>query len=136
MRASISNRQREVPVQVRRLRSQLDRALTLLPRPLPASVEAIEVVLVDRTTMAQVHADFLGDATETDVITFPYGEILVCPAVAQDVALVQEMPVHDEVLLYVLHGVLHLTGYDDKSPELAGEMARAQEELRRKVLAP
>jgi probable rRNA maturation factor len=122
-------------VQVRRLRSQLDRALTLLPRPLPASVEAIEVVLVDRATMAQVHADFLGDPTETDVITFPYGEILVCPAVAQDAALVQEMAVHDEVLLYALHGVLHLTGYDDKSPEPAAEMALAQEKLLRKVLA-
>ncbi len=122
-------------MQVRRLRSQLDRALTLLPRPLPASVEAIEVVLVDRATMAHVHADFLGDATETDVITFPYGEILVCPAVAQDAALVQEMAVHDEVLLYALHGVLHLCGYDDRSPDDAAEMVLAQDELLRQALA-
>ena len=121
-------------MQVRRLRSQLDRALTLLPRPLPAEIEAIEVVLVDRATMAQVHADFLGDATETDVITFPYGEILVCPAVAQDVALVQEAAVHDEVLLYALHGLLHLGGYNDKSPEDAAEMALTQEALLRQVL--
>ncbi len=122
-------------MQVRRLRSQLDRALKLLPRPLPAGVEAVEVVLVDRATMAQVHADFLGDPTETDVITFPYGEILVCPAVAQDLALVQGMEVHDEVLLYALHGVLHLTGYDDKEPVAAQEMTAAQDELLRQVLA-
>jgi len=122
-------------VQVRRLRSQLDRALKLLPRPLPAGVEAVEVVLVDRATMAQVHADFLGDPTETDVITFPYGEILVCPAVAQDVGLALGHPVEEEVLLYALHGVLHLTGYDDKAPEAAQEMARVQDELLRKVLA-
>ena len=83
--------------------------------------------------MAKVHADFLGDPTETDVITFPYGEILVCPAVAQDVALTFDHKLQDEVLLYALHGVLHLAGYDDKSPEDAREMAAAQEELLRRV---
>ncbi len=122
-------------MQVRPLRSRLDRALKLLPRPLPPGVEAIEVVLVDRATMAKVHADFLGDPTETDVITFPYGEILVCPAVAQDVGLVLGRPVGEEVLLYALHGMLHLAGYDDKVPEAAQEMAAAQDELLRKVLA-
>jgi len=109
--------------------------LKLLPRPLPPGVEAIEVVLVDRATMAKVHADFLGDPTETDVITFPYGEILVCPAVARDVGLALGHPVGEEVLLYALHGVLHLAGYDDKVPEAAQEMARAQDKLLRKVLA-
>ena len=122
-------------MRVRPLRSRLDRALKLLPRPLPPGVEAIDVVLVDRATMAQVHADFLGDPTETDVITFPNGEILVCPAVAQDVGLALGHPVEEEVLLYALHGVLHLTGYDDKAPEAAQEMARVQDELLRKVLA-
>ncbi len=122
-------------VRVRLLQSQLDRALKLLPRPLPADLEAIEVVLLDRAAMTQVHGDFLGDATATDVITFPYGEILVCPSVAQDAALVNGLSVHDEVLLYALHGVLHLTGHDDKQPETAREMARAQEELLRRVLA-
>ena len=92
-------------------------------------------MLLDRETMTQVHGDFLGDATVTDVITFPYGEILVCPGVAQDAALALGVKLHDEVLLYALHGVLHLTGYDDKEPAAAREMAEAQEELRRKVLA-
>ena len=122
-------------MRVRPLQSRLDRALKLLPRPLPAEVEAIDIVLVDRATIAQVHADFLGDPTETDVITFPYGEILVCPAVAQDVGLALGHPVEEEVLLYALHGVLHLTGYEDKAPEAAQEMARVQDELLRKVLA-
>jgi probable rRNA maturation factor len=124
-----------VRVRVRLLQSQLERALTLLPRPLPAEVEAIDVVLLDRAAMAQVHGDFLGDATVTDVITFPYGEILVCPGVAQDAALTLGVRLHDEVLLYMLHGVLHLTGYDDKASADAREMAQAQEALLRSVLA-
>jgi probable rRNA maturation factor len=123
-----------VRVKVRLLQSQLERALELLPRPLPEGLDAIEVVLLDRATMAQVHGDFLGDATVTDVITFPYGEILVCPGVAQDAALALGVQVHDEVLLYALHGLLHLVGYDDKEPVAAQEMVHAQEELRTNVL--
>ncbi len=92
-------------------------------------------MLVDRATMAKVHAEFLGDPAETDVITFPYGEILVCPAVAQDASLAFDHPVGQEVLLYTLHGLLHLIGYDDKAPEDAREMAAAQDELLKKVLA-
>lgn len=84
--------------------------------------------------MARVHADFLDDPTETDVITFPYGEILVCPAVARDQALQRKLPVDREVLLYALHGILHLVGYDDVTPAKAKKMAQAQEELLLRVL--
>ena len=84
--------------------------------------------------MARVHGDFLDDATETDVITFPYGEILVCPAVAKEQATGYGLATEDEVLLYCLHGLLHLVGYDDTKPKLAREMAEAQEKLLRRVL--
>lgn len=98
-------------------------------------MEAIEIVLVERVVMARVHGDFLGDPTETDVITFPYGEILVCPAVARDQAPGHGLEVEQEVLLYALHGLLHLAGYDDATPALAGRMARAQSRLLKRVLA-
>ena len=91
-------------------------------------------MLLDRATMAQVHGDFLGDATVTDVITFPYGEILICPAVAWETAAVNGLSMPEELLLYLLHGVLHLTGYEDKTPAGAQDMAAAQEKLLRKVL--
>ncbi len=84
--------------------------------------------------MARVHGDFLGDPTETDVITFPYGEILVCPAVARDRAPGYGLEVEQEVLLYALHGLLHLAGYDDTTPEAARKMARAQSRLLKRVL--
>ncbi len=122
-------------MRVRPLLRRLNSSLPLLPRPLPANLPAIDIVLVDRATMARVHADFLGDPTETDVITFPYGEILVCPAVAQDRAAQYGLEAEQEVLLYALHGLLHLTGYDDTTPELAKEMAQAQTRLLNQVAA-
>ena len=79
--------------------------------------------------MARVHGDFLGDLSETDVITFPYGEIVVCPAVAREQSPGYGLNVEQEVLLYALHGLLHLAGYDDTTPKLAKEMARAQARL-------
>jgi len=85
--------------------------------------------------MARVHGDFLGDPTETDVITFPYGEILVCPAVAKDRAESFGLSEEQEVLLYCLHGLLHLAGYGDTTPKLAKEMATAQERLLKRVVA-
>ena len=130
----MSNQQSEIPVRVRPLLRRLKAALPLLPRPLPADLSAVQFVLVDRATVARVHGDFLGDPTETDVITFPYGEILVCPAVAQDRAATYGFEVEHEVLLYALHGLLHLAGYDDTTPKLAKEMAAAQERLLKLVL--
>ena len=130
----LSNQQSEIAVQVRPLRRRLESALPLLPRPLPAELTDIAFVLVDRATMSRVHGDFLGDPSETDVITFPYGEILVCPAVAHDQAQGYGLATQDEVLLYCLHGLLHLAGYDDTKPKLAREMAEAQEKLLKRVL--
>jgi probable rRNA maturation factor len=125
----LSNRQSETALPVRPLQRRLERALAFLPRPLPADLDAIEFVLIDRATMARVHADFLGDPAETDVITFPYGEILICPAVAADQAKRSGLNLEEEVLLYGLHGLLHLAGYDDTSPSDARQMARAQNRL-------
>ena len=122
-------------MRVRPLLRRLKSSLTLLPRPLPANFPppAIQFVLVDRATMARVHGDFLGDSSETDVITFPYGEILVCPAVARDRAAEYGHDAEQEVLLYALHGLLHLAGYDDATPELAKEMAKVQARLLKQI---
>jgi probable rRNA maturation factor len=130
----LSNQQKEVPVRVRPLLRRLKAALPLLPGPLPEQIDAIEIILVERVVMARVHGDFLNDPTETDVITFPYGEILVCPAVAREQSPGHGLDVEQEVLLYALHGLLHLVGYDDTTPALVRRMARAQSRLLKKVL--
>jgi probable rRNA maturation factor len=132
----LSNQQNEVPVRVRPLQRLLESALPLLPRPLPEDLAKIEVVLVDRATMTRVHADFLGDSTETDVITFPYGEIVVCPAVAREQAPRFGLEVGQEVLLYAVHGLLHLTGYDDQTEKKAREMARIQRRILNDLTGP
>ena len=124
-----------MPLRVRPLLRRLKAAIPLLPGALPEEIEEIQFVLITRATMVQVHADFLEDPTETDVITFPYGEILVCPAVAREQAPTFGLAPENEILLYCLHGLLHLVGYDDLTSKEAKVMARVQGELLERVLA-
>ncbi len=84
--------------------------------------------------MCAVHQNFLNDCTETDVITFQHGEILVCPAVAEKQCRLYRRTVAQEVLLYGIHGILHLGGYKDKAPRDFKRMSAAQEKLLDAVL--
>jgi probable rRNA maturation factor len=100
-----------------------------------ASLPAVEITILGARAMAKVHRDFLGIPGATDVITFPYGEILVCAPVAA--ARAQEFG-HDttsELALYVIHGLLHLSGFNDTTPALAKRMAAAQDQILAAALA-
>jgi len=93
--------------------------------PLPA-FERIECTVVSSRMMARVHRDHLQIAGPTDVITFPYGEILVCAAIAQARGAEFGHDTTTELALYLIHGLLHLSGHDDLEPVAAAAMAREQ----------
>lgn len=73
--------------------------------------------------LARIHADFLSDPTPTDVITFEgntalssAGEICVSADTAANYSLLHHRDFSEELTLYVVHGWLHLAGYDDLKP--------------------
>lgn len=89
----------------------------------------VEISLVSDTAIAKVHRRFFNDPTPTDVITFPYGEILIgAGTVAKQAIRYQHSPTH-EAALCAIHGMLHLGGYDDHAAREAAMMARLQERL-------
>lgn len=69
----------------------------------------------------QLNREFLGHDYPTDVISFPYsarerrieGELVVSVDTATERANELGWPFENEILLYVVHGTLHLTGMDD-----------------------
>jgi probable rRNA maturation factor len=75
--------------------------------------------------MAQLHERFMGIPGPTDVLTFPLdedaggrvtaGEVVVCVPEAVRRANFEGHPPERELLLYALHGLLHLCGYDDRT---------------------
>lgn len=94
----------------------------------------LSVVFVCDETIAQVHADFMDDPTPTDVITFPAnvemqsaGEIIVSVDHAQSRARELNEPFSRELSLYLVHGWLHLAGYDDRTENDRAEMRLAEQ---------
>lgn len=95
------------------------------------------VFLTDRA-LARLHADFLDDPTTTDVITFEgapevgvAGEICVSADTAAAYARAHGTDFARELTLYVIHGWLHLAGYDDLQPAKKRRMRAAEARARR-----
>ena len=131
----IANRQRALRVDLARIRRLVGRALPLCLAergpldPVLAGLSEVSVSIVSPAAMSRVHVDFLGLEGPTDVITFPYGEILVCAVIAQENAARYGNTFDDELALYVIHGLLHLNGFDDLSPAVARQMRNRQAKI-------
>lgn len=89
----------------------------------------IEITLLDDDEMARLHGEYLNDATATDVITFEHGELLIGIEVAARQATEYGSSLNREIALYGIHGMLHLSGYDDRNAADARSMEKRQEEL-------
>ena len=93
----------------------------------------LSVALLTDPDLARLHADFLGDPKTTDVITFAgqpalglAGEICVSADTAAAYARKHRRQFAEELTLYVVHGWLHLAGYDDLVPVKKRAMRRAE----------
>ncbi len=100
-----------------------------------ATLSGIEISILGSRAMAKVHRDFLNIPGATDVITFPYGEILVCAHIAAARAPEFGHSITQELALYIIHGLLHLSGFDDLTPPEARKMAITQQEILELVLS-
>lgn len=98
-------------------------------------LEEIEISLVDDAEIARVHGEFLDDPTPTDVITFHHGEILVSTETAARQAPEHGKSLDHEIALYMVHGLLHLSGHEDHEPAEAAVMAEKQEQILARCLA-
>ncbi len=94
-----------------------------------STLQDVEISLVDDTTIARVHAEFLNDPEVTDVITFPYGEIIVSYDTAVRYAVQHGIPKAEELLRYMIHGLTHLHGYLDATAEQRDALFAVQEQL-------
>jgi probable rRNA maturation factor len=112
------------------------------------SLHEVFVWLISDRRMAVLHRKFLGHAVPTDVLTFQHGEIFISVETARrharafgeedarrgrrahgrDNSLVRELK------LYIVHGLLHLHGFDDRTPAEARKMKTAQERILRCAL--
>ena len=119
-------------------RRQIARLVAFVGASEGAAIADVDVAVVDRRKMAAINRRYLGHSGATDVISFNLsespespvgGQIIVCGPVAVAEAHQRGLGVQRELLLYVLHGLLHLLGYDDRRAADAAGMTARQEEL-------
>lgn len=98
----------------------------------------VEVNFVDEPAIQTLHANYLDDASATDIITFDLGvspegvrlaALYICPEVAQRYAARYKVTQKRELQRLIAHGVLHLLGYDDHSPRDKRRMRAAENKI-------
>jgi probable rRNA maturation factor len=124
----LTNEQTKVPIpsaKVRRLAVQI------------IGKKNLSVAFVTNAAIRKINRRFLRHDFATDVISFPLdsdllGELVISAEYAVGEAAKRKIPVEEELLRYVAHGILHLLGYDDHRPADKARMwARQERELRR-----
>jgi len=93
------------------------------------TLEEVEVTFVSDATIARVHRDFMEIPGATDVITFEHGEIVISTETARDNANLYGRPLEEELARYIVHGLLHLNGFEDKTEADATQMHELQEKI-------
>ena len=102
----------------------------------------VDLLFVDDPTLSELHEQFLDDPSVTDVMAFDYtgdedllgegdrpdpeAEVYVSVDRARAVAAERGESVRDELLLYIVHGSLHLCGLDDHAADDREEMRAAE----------
>jgi probable rRNA maturation factor len=139
MEIVVNNRQRRVPVRLGWIRKAAEAALEECMHYSDDGLFAlkqapqVEVAIVTDEVISRVHEDFMGVPGATDVITFDHGEIVISAETAQVHAKQHKHPVEDELALYIIHGLLHLNGYDDRTAVAKKRMFQVQGKIWRAV---
>jgi probable rRNA maturation factor len=126
MAITVRNFQRKLRMDCAALQRFAERALEKIPNH---SLGQIDVLLISDRRIATLHRQFMNIAGPTDVITFQHGEIFISVETAKRNARRFRSSTANEVKLYIVHGLLHLHGYDDKT----ATEARAMEKTQRRI---
>lgn len=134
----IKNRQRAIPLNTRFLRLITK---TLLREILFIEDFDLAVYIVRAPEMARFNEKFLHHEGSTDVITFDYtespqrlhGEIFICITDAIAQARQFRTSWQSEIVRYIIHGILHLRGFDDLRPVARHKMKREENRLLKEI---
>jgi probable rRNA maturation factor len=131
---TVRNLQRGVRVEIAPLRRFAESAFgicaQLKKNSALNSFDEISVLLISDRRMAALHRQFLQTEGTTDVITFQHGEIFISAEVArQNAEHFARATLRRELCLYIVHGLLHLDGFDDTTAVGAKEMKTTQEKI-------
>ena len=137
MKTQIENRQKKVKIDRRRIRTVLNQ----LGRLLQCADREISLVLVDNEQIREMNRQYLNRDYPTNVISFPLlegdfcninpqmiGDIVISVERAWQDAAEGELTIEDEIDFLLIHGLLHLLGYDHENGNELDALAMKQKE--------
>jgi probable rRNA maturation factor len=104
---------------------------------------SVTVLITNNAEMKKLNHRFRNKDKATDVLSFPEdatphnksaGDLAISADIARENAKNLGHPVSQEIKVLILHGILHLAGYDHETD--SGEMAREEQRLRKKLRLP
>ena len=122
----------------------LDLAAFALKELLVDERAELEISLVDEAEMTRLHEEWMDEAGPTDVLSFPMdelrpnelsendevpvvlGDVVICPDVARKQGDTAGHGMEKELRILLVHGILHLLGFDHLEPEVEAEMFALQ----------
>ncbi len=134
MRIEITNLQKLYRVNTRKIKDLVKNVLKAEKKD-----AELNIVFTDNKKIKEMNRTFLGHNYATDVLSFAYhetdyrdgvtGEIIISVEMALKLAKKHEYPAEGEIALYLIHGLLHLLGYDDKRKSDAKKMHQREWEI-------
>lgn len=134
MKLEIVNIQKHYPIKQNEMKKLVRGVLKIEKRD-----AELNLVFMDNKGIKKINKKFLGHNYATDVLSFAYheyprnkaitGEILVSVEMAVQQAQNRACSVEGEIALYLIHGVLHLLGYDDRKKSDAKKMHQRASDL-------
>jgi probable rRNA maturation factor len=126
-RIKIFNRQSNLPLKA----SSVRRLVLSVLQEKRVKCQEVALYFVGMRKIRALHAEYFQDPSPTDCITFPMnneflGEIFICPQAA--ISYNPKKP-YEEVALYIIHGLLHLLGYDDIDTRKRALMRKEEKRL-------
>jgi probable rRNA maturation factor len=129
MSVAVRSRQRRLRVNTQLLREIAQHALECAG----AGNNNLSIVLVSDTQIAELNARFHHTEGPTDILSFDYGDSTAELVISAERVLVQANRYRTtpgrELALYVVHGILHLLGHDDRTPRQRARMRAAERRL-------
>lgn len=134
MKIEVYNTQKNMRISSRAVKKIINAVMSLENRV----CDELSVHFITTKKISELHAMYFQDSSTTDCISFPMdehdthtgysilGEIFVCPETAIHYAQKHAVNPYEECTLYIVHGLLHLLGYEDVKPQLKKTMRRAE----------
>jgi probable rRNA maturation factor len=132
---SVRNLQRKIPVNIAELENFAAAAVPCClrlhrrQRTELSKLRAVFVWLISDRRMASLHRKFMHQTGPTDVLTFQHGEIFISVETAKRHARAFRNSLASELCLYIAHGLLHLHGFDDRTPAATRKMKAMQKKI-------